>query len=169
MRKLLCVVLSVCMVMLACPATAAAAPSETLEVTPRSSMHWTTETCPYGSASDYGDYRYCDKEPDVVMAEGYKSMTISAICDAISAGFPGYGLIVSALAQILQNMPDTEAGSDLGASFMAYHYWHSTEGHRVPALGARIYVDKVVVYCYSKANYMGTCRVYTYYDCVSYY
>ena len=170
MRKMLCVLLSICLLATVNPVANAAVIDPVEPAIPNDSMHYTTEICPYGSPSDYDDRVDVVRVPNVPLQDELNEMTDQALLDLLEEHLPGYGDVVSTLVDIIKALPDTEPGSERGLSFVAYHYQHSELGYYVDnSLGRRLGVEKIVMYCYSELNYQGPTSAYVYYDCVAHY
>lgn len=165
MRKVTCVLLVICLTVSMIPTALAASGNE------RYTMHWTTENCPYGNASDYTELVWTNFTPSVPIEYALQEFAFEQLQTLIAASLGVPGTIAAAIAGILHEMPG-EPGSDIteyGLSFKLYRRVHKTEGYYVPAgMGLTLGVEKVTVYCYTGLEYTGDMSVYTYYDCASY-
>lgn len=136
--------------------------------TPRYTMYWKTETCPYGSASDYTDYQYTSNVFSVEFYQYIEDLTMAAIIEVLKTVLPLYGEIVDMLAQIVDHIADDDITPNTAASFREQYYYHATKGYYVStSYGTKLGVARVVMEWFTSEFYAGTPRTFVYYDCGS--
>ncbi|MBR5318926.1 MAG: hypothetical protein IKU46_04960 [Peptococcaceae bacterium] len=123
-----------------------------------------TTTCPYQTTRDYTYLAFENEQPNVLLYEVFKELTLTAFTEIISRVYPAAGVVIS-IAETLYDFIGDTAPETEGLSYLEENYYHKTcdamSAGYIDALGYS--VTKIVTHWFARPYYAGDWHTTTVY------